>query len=57
MLIQQVKNLPAPAEAEADEALSKVNIAAWNTMNRVKVDLITRVSEDTVLATKTLGRD
>ena len=57
LFIQQVKKLPAPTKTEADQALLKVNGAAWNTMNRVKTELITNVSEDTVMATKGLGKD
>lgn len=53
----QTKQLPSPTETEADQALMKVNTAAWNTMSRVKTGLITKVSENTVKATKGLGKD
>lgn len=55
--IQQVKNVPNPTAEEADQALMNVNNDAWNSMNKVKIELITKVSEDTVLATRNLGRD
>lgn len=55
--IQQVKRVPNPTAEEADQALIKVNTDAWDSMNKVKIDLITRVSEDKVLATKNPGRD
>ena len=57
LLIRQVKQNPDSDSEEADKALKKVNDQAWNTVNKVKAELITRVSEDTVLATKELGRD
>ena len=57
LFIQQTKQLPSPTETEADQALMKVDVAAWNTMSRVKTELITKVSENTVLATKSLGKD
>lgn len=55
--IQQVKRVPNPTAEEADQALIKVNTDAWDSMNKVKINLITRVSEDKVLATKNPGRD
>lgn len=55
--IQQVNRFPNPTAEEADQALIKVNTDAWDSMNKVKIDLITRVSEDKVLATKNPGRD
>ena len=55
--IQQVKRIPNPTAEEADKALVEANNDAWNSMNKVKIDLITKVSENTVLATKNLGRD
>ena len=57
LFIQQTKQLPSPTKTEADQALMKVDVAAWNTMSRVKTELITKVSENTVLATKSLGKD
>ena len=56
-LIQQVKKAPNPTVAEADQALINVDNLAWNSMNNVKTKLITKVSENTVLATKELGKD
>ena len=53
----QPKQLPSHTETEADQALMKVDVAAWNTMSRVKTELITKVSENTVLATKSLGKE
>ena len=55
--IQQVKRVPNPTAEEADKALVEVNNDAWDCMNKVKINLITKVSKDTVLATKNLGRD
>ena len=55
--IQQVKRIPNPTTEEADKSLMKVNNDAWDCMNKVKINLITKVSKDTVLATKNLGRD
>ncbi len=56
-LIQQVKKLPSPTVEEADQALINADNLAWDSMNKVKTTLITKVSEDTVLATKELGKD
>lgn len=55
--IKEVQKMPAPTDAEATQYLEDVNEEAWNVMNEVKAELITRVSENTVLATTTLGRD
>ena len=54
---QAVQENPNPTASEAAEALAKVNESAWECMNNVKTGLITEVSKNTVLATKTLGRD
>ena len=56
-LIKAVQENPNPTDVEATEALEKVNESAWACMNEVKTELITEVSKNTVLATKTLGRD
>ncbi len=55
--INEVQNMPNPTEAEASDCLEKVNADAWSVMNEVKAELITDVSVNTVLATKTLGKD
>lgn len=55
--IKAVQESPNPTASEATEALAKVNESAWECMNNVKTQLITEVSKNTVLATKTLGRD
>ena len=52
-----VNEMPNPTDAEAAEALAEVNEAAWECMNKVKTELITEVSKNTVPATRTLGRD
>lgn len=56
-LIESVRQLPKPTEAESAQALIEVNQKVWERMNDVKIELITRVSEDTVAATKNLGLD
>lgn len=56
-LIAEVREMLSPTETEAAEALARVNDAAWKRMNEVKTALITAVSENTVSATATLGRD
>ncbi len=56
-LIGEVQKMPDPTDAEATRYLENVNERAWKVMNEVKAELITEVSENTVLATKTLGKD
>ena len=56
-LIKEVQKMPDPTEDEATQYLEDVSEDAWSAMNEVKAKLITRVSENTVLATNTLGRD
>ncbi len=55
--IQSVYEMTGPTGTEAAEALAQVSRDAWEGMNAVKTDLITEVSENTVLATKNLGKD
>lgn len=56
-LIESVRALPNPTDAEAAQALEIVNEDAWARMNEVKTALITEVSRNTVLATNDLGKD
>ena len=56
-LIETVRKMPAPTDAEATQALTALDQTAWALMNEVKIALITAVSENTVLATNPLGRD
>ena len=51
--IREVQKMPDPTDAEATQYLEDVIEDAWSVMNEVKADLITKVSENTVLATNT----
>ena len=55
--IEAVRKEPNPTDTEAAQALEKVNRESWDCMNRVKTELITEVSKNTVLSTRYLGQD
>ena len=55
--IKEVSKMPAPTAEEATEYLQDVSDDAWDVMDEVRTALFTKVSQDAVLATKTLGRD